>query len=60
MKRIVPSVYHVADTWPNYEKLKKRIDQRYRHRSKGARVPEEIAFNRPIVPLLSITFLLGL
>ena len=26
----LPTVYHVADTWPNYEKLKKRIDQRYR------------------------------
>jgi hypothetical protein len=26
----LPSMYHVADTWPNYEKLKKRIDQRYR------------------------------
>ena len=25
-----PSMYHVADTWPNYEKLKERIDQRYR------------------------------
>jgi hypothetical protein len=26
----LPSMYHVADTWPNYDKLKKRIDQRYR------------------------------
>lgn len=26
----LPSLYHVADTWPNYEILKKRIDQRYR------------------------------
>lgn len=26
----LPSVYHVSDTWENYEKLKKRIDRRYR------------------------------
>jgi hypothetical protein len=26
----LPTIYHVADTWPNYEKLKKRIDKRYR------------------------------
>lgn len=24
------TIYHVADSWPNYEKLKKRIDKRYR------------------------------
>ena len=26
----LPTVYHVSDTWANYAKLKKRIDQRYR------------------------------
>jgi hypothetical protein len=26
----LPTMYHVADTWANYEKLKKRIDKRYR------------------------------
>lgn len=25
----LPSLYHVQDTWENYDKLKKRIDQRY-------------------------------
>ena len=25
----LPSLYHVQDTWENYAKLKKRIDQRY-------------------------------
>jgi hypothetical protein len=23
-------MYHVADTWPNYEKVKRMIDKRYR------------------------------
>jgi hypothetical protein len=26
----LPSVYHVTDTWANYDKLRQRIDQRYR------------------------------
>lgn len=26
----LPSMYHVEDTWENYEKLKERIDYRYR------------------------------
>jgi len=26
----LPTMYHVADTWANYDKLKERIDQRYR------------------------------
>jgi hypothetical protein len=26
----LPTLYHVRDTWRNYEKLKKRIDRRYR------------------------------
>ena len=26
---MLPSMYHVEDTWSNYEKLKNRIDQRY-------------------------------
>ena len=26
----LPTMYHVADTWANYEKLKARIDKRYR------------------------------
>jgi len=26
----LPTMYHVADTWPNYEKLKTRINGRYR------------------------------
>ena len=25
----LPSAYHVADTWENYERLKQRIDERY-------------------------------
>ena len=25
----LPSLYHVQDTWGHYDKLKKRIDQRY-------------------------------
>lgn len=25
----LPSMYHVKDTWSNYEKLRKRIDKRY-------------------------------
>ena len=35
----LPSLYHVEDTWENYEKMKERIDQRYkdweRNMSKG-------------------------
>ena len=27
--RQLPSPYHVADTWENYERLKQRIDERY-------------------------------
>ena len=27
--RALPSIYHVEDTWPNYEKLKERISTRY-------------------------------
>lgn len=27
--RDLPSIYHVADTWPNYDKLKERINTRY-------------------------------
>jgi len=27
--RDLPSVYHVDDTWPNYDKLKERINMRY-------------------------------
>jgi hypothetical protein len=26
----LPSIYHVADTWPNYELAKQMIDRRYR------------------------------
>ena len=26
----LPSMYHLADTWPNYEKVKQMIDKRYR------------------------------
>lgn len=26
----LPTIYHVADTWENYERLKKRVDKRYR------------------------------
>jgi hypothetical protein len=26
----LPSVYHVTDSWSNYERLKKKIDSRYR------------------------------
>jgi len=26
----LPTMYHVADTWANYDRLKERIDQRYR------------------------------
>jgi|SoiMethySBSTD1v2_1073268.scaffolds.fasta_scaffold163940_2 hypothetical protein len=32
----LPTDYHVADTWANYEKLRARIDERYR-RWKGVR-----------------------
>lgn len=30
----LPSIYHVDDTWPNYEKLKMRINMRYLEWSK--------------------------
>jgi len=29
LARQLPSPYHVADTWENYETLKQRIDERY-------------------------------
>lgn len=25
----LPSIYHVEDTWANYEKMRNRIDERY-------------------------------
>ncbi len=31
----LPTMYHVADTWPNYEKLKERIDKRYGEWKRG-------------------------
>jgi hypothetical protein len=31
----LPSDYHVADTWQNYETLRKRIDERYREWKSG-------------------------
>jgi hypothetical protein len=34
--RNVPSIYHVADTWQNYELLKKRVDKRYREWKRGS------------------------
>jgi hypothetical protein len=30
LARDLPSEYHVEDSWPNYERLKARIDERYR------------------------------
>lgn len=32
----LPSIYHVADTWPNYEKLKTVIDERYANWKKNS------------------------
>ena len=42
--RDLQTIYHVDDTWPNYEKLRTRINERYREWVKGtvpAAVPHE-------------------
>jgi hypothetical protein len=31
----LPTIYHVADTWANYDKLSQRIDKRYREWQRG-------------------------
>lgn len=39
--RGLPSIYHVDDTWPNYDQLKARINQRYKEWAKLKTLLEE-------------------
>lgn len=43
----LPTVYHVADNWANYERLKKRIDKRYRKWRRKRRFKAIFAKLRP-------------